>query len=389
MQIQTMKNIDRHAGQILCGMLRGLDLLSPKTPSDKLDDILLIKFWGMGSLILAAPVFKAIRKSHPGVRIHLATLEQNLTMARMLGLADELHPLILDSSPSAVPGNIIDYFARIRQVKVDAVIDLEYLSRFSAIVSYLSGASLRIGFHSWDVWRGNLHNRPVAFSPYWHVTDNFLNLHKSLGIEIEPDHHAELNLDQGEQQAADQVGSRFGIDKSETLIVINPNASTMALERRWPEEYFIELINRIEDQGLGRTALIGAADEADFIASLHQRLKRPDKTLDLAGRLSLAELVGLLRITSLLVTNDSGPLHLADLLSTPTVSFFGPETPSLYGPRGADNTILYKGIDCSPCISIYNAKTVRCLRERPECLHLISVDEALAAVRQRLEGDKA
>jgi ADP-heptose:LPS heptosyltransferase len=96
----------------------------------------------------------------------------------------------------------------------------------------------------------------------------------------------------------------------------------------------------------------------------------------------------LLRAAALLVTNDSGPLHLADALGTPTVSFFGPETPTLYGPRGPRNTVLYRAIDCSPCISIYNAKTVRCMRSAPECLSGITVDEALAAVAAALEAGR-
>ncbi len=315
-------------------------------------------------------------------------MSQNLTMARMLGLADEVHPLEIGNSPIAAGISVLDYFNQVRKIHADVVIDLEYLTRFSAVVGYMSAAPLRVGFHSWDVWRGNLHNRPVAFSPYWHVVDNFLGLHKALRVDVEPDLSIEPALNEQEKKEADKVIERFGLDTGQRIIVINPNASTMALERRWPEEYFIELIDTlVGDEGL-QTVLIGAPDEASFVGSLHKRLSDPDKTSNLAGKLSLAELVGLLKSADLLVTNDSGPLHLADLLGTRTVSFFGPETPILYGPRGDRHTVLYKGINCSPCISIYNAKTVRCLRGKPECLSRITVNEALEAVKEQLKKDR-
>ena len=87
-----------------------------------------------------------------------------------------------------------------------------------------------------------------------------------------------------------------------------------------------------------------------------------------------------------LVTNDSGPLHIAELIRTRTVSFFGPETPVLFGPLGEGHKVLYKGINCSPCITVYNAKTVRCIRKVPECVSRISPDEAFRAVKEMLAG---
>ncbi|MCK7580898.1 MAG: glycosyltransferase family 9 protein [Chromatiales bacterium] len=147
------------------------------------------------------------------------------------------------------------------------------------------------------------------------------------------------------------------------FIAVNPNASTMALARRWPEENFVTLLDRLEQAGLpaGRADRSARRGHAASNGCAWARVG-PTGIANLAGRLSLAELIPVLRRAALLVTNDSGPLHLAGAPGVPTVSFFGPETPALFGPRGPRDIVLYRGIDCSPCISIYNAKTVRCMR---------------------------
>jgi ADP-heptose:LPS heptosyltransferase len=386
-----MKAIDRYAGQILCALLRTHDRLTPEPAApENLDRILVIKFWGMGSLILAGPVFKTIRRAYPDSQIHLATLESNkeicelIESSRSSGLADFCHLLDLAGPSSLIPVKIIRFLDQVRNINAQAVIDLEYLTRFSAIVSYVSAAPLRVGFHSRDVWRGNLHNRRVAFSPYWHVTDNFLNLVQHLNDKAEPVREIEIPVTDTAKTEAKKALDGAGVKEDETVIVVNPNASPMAIERRWPEEYFVALLDRIVSAGLGRPVLIGAEDEAEYVKGLHQKLAARTQCANLAGRVGLQGLIGILHRAHLLITNDSGPLHLASLIGTPTISFFGPETPLLFGPVGKNHTVLYKGMECSPCINIYNAKTVHCLKDRPECLYAISVDEAFQAVEQRL-----
>jgi len=402
MDMQTMKHIDRFAGNPLCGALRLYDIVRHGSTgfSDTIDAkaldmaregesgprIAVIKFWGMGSLILASPLFRAIRETRPSAQIHLITLSQNRGVVDLLGIADRVHYLDLSGSAPAITLKIPAFLSTIKRLKLDAVIDLEYLTRFSALVSYLSGAPARVGFHSWDVWRGNLHTAARAFNPYWHVTDNFMNLHCALGAEPMEAEPIRIRLTGEEDKEAEDLLSSVGIAGNERLIAVNANASTVALARRWPEQSFVELINRMVEADQGRVVLLGAPDEAPFVEGLRMKVRRADAVKSLAGKSTLRGLVGVLRRAALLATNDSGPLHLAGALGTPTVSFFGPETPVLFGPCGEGHITFYRGIDCSPCISIYNAKTVRCMREEPECLSKISVDEAFDAVRRAL-GD--
>jgi ADP-heptose:LPS heptosyltransferase len=389
MDMQWMKRIDRLAGWPLCGALSGHALIAAPLahPLPDAPRIGVIKFWGMGSLILAAPAFADLRRAFPRAEIHLLSLAPNRGIVELMDLADRHHLLELPDGPAAVGASILRYFRELPGLRLDAVIDLEYLSRFSAIVSYLTRAPTRVGFHSWDLWRGNLLTDRRAFNPYWHITENFRNLARVLAPDPEP---AEMSVTfrtrPDDDAAAEAKLAAAGIAPGAPFIAVNPNASTMALARRWPVENFVALLDRLEAAGLPTAALIGAPDEAGHVEQVRAAARRPDQVANLSGRLSLAELIPALRRARLLVTNDSGPLHLAGALGVPTVSFFGPETPALFGPRGPGHTVLYRGIDCSPCISIYNAKTVRCMRGRPECLTGISVDEAFAAVTRALES---
>ncbi len=401
MDIQWMKRVDGLAGKPICGALglyekslgksRGKAIHGYDSPPASLAGkpsprIGVIKFWGMGSLILAAPMFHALRVGFPRAEIHLITLAQNKGILDLLGLADKTHFLTLPGSVPAIGSNIVSLFSRVGEIGLDAVIDLEYLSRFSAIVCYMTGAPIRVGFHSWDVRRGNLHTVRRAFNPYWHVTDNFLNLQAALGGEQAPVEPIGIEPDPEAREGAERLLRAAGVEDGERLIAVNPNASTMALARRWPEDYFVDMADGLIEKKLGRVVLLGAPEEAAYVEKVAQRIGKK-RVVNVAGKSTLSDLVGLLARTSLLITNDSGPLHLANALGTPTVSFFGPETPVLFGPRGKNNVVLYKGIDCSPCINIYNAKTVRCTRERPECLASITADEALVAAQRSLESN--
>ena len=151
----------------------------------KIDRVLVIKFWGMGSMVLALPVFKALRQAYPGAEIGFATIGKNREFVEMLKISDRQIYLDLPANPALVFASILSFFYKLRSFHPNIVIDLEYLTRFSALATFFSGAQKRVGFHSWDVWRGNLHNIRVPFSPYWHASENFLNLvRKTSGREF-------------------------------------------------------------------------------------------------------------------------------------------------------------------------------------------------------------
>jgi heptosyltransferase-2 len=131
---------------------------------------------------------------------------------------------------------------------------------------------------------------------------------------------------------------------------------------------------------LDKFRLIGNAAERSYTQQAAGAIDVRGRIRNLAGALNLRELAGLLHGASLVISNDSGPLHLAAALARPVVGFYGPETPQRFGPLNDEQLIFYLGLSCSPCMSVDNAKTVNCTNHR-HCM----LDLTAAMVIPRLQ----
>jgi hypothetical protein len=147
----------------------------------------------------------------------------------------------------------------------------------------------------------------------------------------------------------------------------------------------------LADEDGATVVLIGAPSERSYVAAVRALIGevRHGFVLDWSGALPFDEFLALLAQADAVVSNDSGPMHLAAGMGTPTIGLFGPETPVLYGPLGPRAHALWKPVVCSPCINVHNNKQVTCWRGTPECLTGISSDEVLAETRVLLAGERA
>lgn len=353
--------------------------------------ILVVKFWGIGSLQLLTPAVAALRRRHPAARITLLTLAENGEFARGLAVFDEVRTLDIQSNAWLTIGRRMLHLLRgLRAARFDRVYDFEFFTRFSALVSLLSGATELHGFRSPSVWRGGFHSRTVPFNRYWHVARNFRALAGGEdGEEVGPADVTAFRLAPGTALRLDERLREAGLAPGRPYAVVNPNAGRLSLERRWPRGSFAALVRRlVEEDGLA-VALIGTRGEAEVTAEV-LRLAGEEAPLvagdavDLAGRLDQAELCALLAGATAVVSNDSGPMHLAAALGAPTVGLFGPETPVMYRPLGRRVRALYEPPVCSPCINVHNNKVATCVHGRPECLVNLTVDAVLGATRELL-----
>lgn len=176
--------------------------------------------------------------------------------------------------------------------------------------------------------------------------------------------------------------SPLNLLESDNLICINVNTGELALERRWPKEKFIELTKKLLEKYPLKIVFIGSKSEFLYVQRIIDEINHL-AVINLAGKLSFRELSTLLKMCQLLITNDSGPLHLAAALGTPAVSFFGPETPVLYKPLGDKHVVFFKNIDCSPCINVHSGKIVKCLKDHSECMEEISVEEVIRGIEEK------
>jgi len=390
LSLDLMHRVDRYLGRIVVTLLQPLNLrrylasppdirgISPRR-------VLLVKFWGIGSIALAGPTVSSLRHRYPGAEIHFLTLAANARFLRFVPAVDQVIALDIKGGAIRIVARILRLLWRLRRQRFDLVVDIEFFTRFSAIVSFITGAPVRVGFHAWEVFRGNLHNIEVPFNRYWHVTENFFNLGRAAGVDT--DRPADFRLVTGvaEDREVEEVLAAAGIEAADRVVLFNPNAGDLALERRWPPESFAALARELAGDPGVRPLFIGASEERDYVERIVK--DAGPRAVSLAGRLTIGGLLGLFDRAEALITNDSGPLQLALTQGLPTLSFFGPETPILYGPQDGKHRILYRHLACSPCINVHSQKRVRCIYGHSVCLESITVDRAAAEARALLRGE--
>ena len=391
MKLGTMKIIDRFVGVPVCHLLGLIQRLRERGRGAHLDlddlqdcrKILLIKFWGIGSIMLSTPLMRSLRTAFSGAEMTVLTFPANREAVELTKLADRVITL---EAARARPflRELARLIRHLRRERYDLVVNLEFMARFSAILTWLSFARARVGFSS-DLfperrWLFNV-RRPLDLDLY--ATTNFLRLLDPGATEANSPPLETLHYSPGDGRAVEEIlGRRKLVFREKYVVVVNINASELARERRWPRERFARLVGWLLDRDGMAVVLVSGPEDEPYVEALVETLPGSEALINLAGRLTLGQLAALFDRSQLCITNDSGPLHVAVAIGTPTVSFFGPETPMTYGPRGPEHTIFYKALPCSPCMKAEKAKTVKC-RIGVLCMTEISAEEVIEAVESR------
>jgi lipopolysaccharide heptosyltransferase II len=356
-RIKIAKWIDEYAGRWLIRLINWFQLFRWRHPLSTIERILFIKFWGIGSIILAEPALRYLRKKYPQARIDFLTLEQNRELFALIPHVDRVYVLDFDH-PWRFFVSAIRLIIRLRRRRYHLIFDAEFFANFSALVASLALPKLLMGFSRIGATRNRLLDVAVPFNQEQHAAENFLRLAASADA-------ARLRIPALNKNAllprvfiASPRTKRIGFPKS--YVVINVNASSLALARRWPRERFVKLAQWLLKNYASNIVLIGSRAEREYTQDVARAIGARNRVMDLAGELSIVELANLIAEAALFISNDSGPLHLAAALQKPVVGFYGPETPQRFGPLCRDRLIFYLGLPCSPCMSVDNAKTVNC-----------------------------
>jgi ADP-heptose:LPS heptosyltransferase len=392
MKIKHMKFLDRHAGFAACLLLTAFVRIFGSKEAVKIDKeavrkILVIKFWGLGSILLLSPTITGIREEFGDARIVLFTSRRNREICGSLGVFDEVLYLDVDGGWMTFVSSLAGNMARIFSERFDMVIDFEFFTRFSAVLTFFTFSKVRVGYHAWEAWRGDIHNIKVPFNRYWHIMDSFYNLGTYIGLKDK----AELKMSKPgftKEDGSVVDGLLKGAGIAGRYIIANVNASDLVIERRWPYENFVELTRKIIEKHRRAIVFIGSDSEREAVNAIVRNVGNP-LAVNLAGKVSIPQLACLFERSDLFISNDSGPLHLAVAMETPTISLFGPETPVVYGPKGKAHTVIFKNIDCSPCVNVHDRKSVHCYWEKPKCMTLISVREVFEAIEKALKNEES
>lgn len=387
--IHHLQRADRVLGRWALLALQPLTALRHKRTAQR---VLVIKFWGLGSLQLLTPALDALEERHPGAELELLTLQSNVDFVEGLGRFHAVHPVDLEGAGwLRVLYRLARKAKQLRTKRFGAVYDFEFFTNASAAFAVLSGAPLSHGFRAPGSRRTErLHTERTLFNRYWHVARNFRALAGGEnGRSVEPAELSPFNVTAADRAELASVALESGFGQDGPLVVLNANAGSLSLERRWPAERFGLLVSRLVEELGARVALIGAPNERERNQAV-LRVAGPlpaERVLDLAGRASLAANIAVMESADVVVSNDSGPMHVAAALGVPTFGLFGPETPVMYAPLGKHTRTFYEPPSCSPCINVHDNKLSVCVRGFAECLTNISVLRVFEAVKEELRQD--
>jgi len=403
MKVDTMRKVDYYAGVPLCFLAtllqRLIGLFRPWRRS-KPKRVALVELSEMGSAILVDPAMRKLQRE--GAELFFVIFKKNAPSLRLLGTVPEENVYTIREDgliPLAV--DTLRFLFWARRKNIDTVIDLELFSRYSALLTGLSGANNRVGYHAFHnegLYRGEMLTHRVAYNAHMHIAKNFIALVNALFSDREElpysktliaDEEIELArvaVPDGELAAMhERVREDFPDYDNEKyrIVLINPNASELLVQRRWMPERYIELMRRIlADNDDVLILITGAPAEREEAAGLKQQVDN-ERCINFAGRVKFAELPALYTISTLMVTNDSGPGHFSSVTAMPTFVLFGPETPRLYGSLG-NSTPIYAGLACSPCVSASNHRKTPC--HDNVCLQVIKVEQVYDTIRPVLES---
>ncbi len=323
--------------------------------------LLVIKPSSLGDIVHALPTLAALRRRFPSARI--AWLVKREWAAVLEGNPHLDGVLALDLSPKGW----LSAIRAVRAGRFDTVVDLQGLLR-SALLGWISGAPARIGFANGREGSPWFYTERVPVpSPSMHAVDRYLLTAQYLGAdpgEVKPSDFS-LPHDAQAEARVEVLLAAGDVQAGATLVAMNPSARWNT--KRWPLESFAAVGDRLQQDGAARVVLIGGHDERHVGMKVMRAMRTVP--IDLIGQTTLKELIVLLRRARLLVTNDSGPMHLAAAVGTPVIALFGPTDPARTGPYGAGHTVLRSGVPCSPCFSrrCTNAIELECLTSiRPE-----------------------
>lgn len=355
---------------------------------EQVHTIAVAKLLGMGSIIQATPMLNDLRRSFPGAKILFLTTKANKGLIERLGMIDE-GIYVDDSNPTVLAATTAQAVAQLLARKVDLYFDLEVYSAGASVLSVLSGARNRVGFYRGSArFKKGIYTHLTVFNPRAPISAIYRQLHLSVGGHSSMDAtYGPILVRKADEESLHATLAKHAIALEPRFVVVNPNASDLLLERRWPMDKYVQLITQLTSRG-EQVVLVGAKSEASYVGKIMGLLTPAARarTIDTSAKLSLGELFALIKSAACVVTNDTGPMHFAIALDRPTVCLFGPVSPDHYGVRKSNVETLYHAVYCSPCA--HEIDTPPCAGVNV-CMQLILVPEVLAAVNRQLAGKPA
>tara|TARA_B100000315_G_scaffold158829_1_gene147402 strand:- start:6813 stop:7973 length:1161 start_codon:yes stop_codon:yes gene_type:complete len=350
---------------------------SPSHSNQKLK-ILVYQVGNIGDLIVSTPVYMALRKKYDDAEI---TLLSSSGSRKYVGAEEIIKPLnLIDNFHTFFPDDFVSlkhyytFYRTIRNAKYDLIVYLPsnlwkvFTICRDMIFFFLAGIKCGVGFRVYEDYHFYLKHEILPKNEI----DRLFDLLKPLEIE-NGNKLPQFAISNENTKFVQNLLAKHKITGNLVKIGILPGGKYPA--RLWPGHYFAKLINKINENFSVKIIFLGSESEKELVEKIKKQIKK--KPLDTSGCLTIHQTAALIKQCHLLITNDSGPMHIAAAVRTPTVSIFSAvDIPFLWYPTGNNHKIFYNKVECSPCFQ------KEC--DNHICMEGISVENVYKAVKEQL-----
>jgi len=346
--------------------------------------ILIVKLSAIGDVIHTLPALNALRRHHP--KSHITWLVEEAAASLVQGhraldrvlVSRRKHWLRKLKKPGRAKSllEIRDFIRALRDTRYDLIIDFQALLKSSVLIALAKGRR-KVGFgRGLAHMEGSylfLNERIPAVNMEIHALDRGLMLLEAMGVPRGKLTY-DLPVETADRRAVNVLLDRFGIDASKPLVAINPVAKWKT--KLWPPGKFARLADQLIDHCGVQVVFTGSTQDRATVSGILAHMRFP--AVSLAGETSLKTLAALYQRCRLLISTDTGPMHLGCAAAIPVVALFGPTAPGRTGPYGKQHRIVRTGVACSPCF-----KRI-CPIGTGECMGLLATRQVFNAVARFL-----
>lgn len=300
--------------------------------------ILIINLAFIGDILLSTPLTRAVKENYPEAEIVMLVTPNTVPMAEMNPYVNNVIPYDKKDKHKGLFG-AIDIVKVLRKEKFDMAICTNFAVR-GAMIAMAASIKYRVGYDAQHASCFLTHVTSAKRDKIQHETMNQLIVLASIGITTE-DTSLILTID---PQIDAMMNLKWNLSKDKPWVVICPFGRYR--KRNFSNEKYATVMNKIRED-VDLFLIGGANDQEDLFRIAEQAGLSEEKVL--AGRLSLKELAVFISYADVLLTVDTGPLHIAQAVSTPVVALFGPSDPLVWGPRKSEDVVIHLRKECSPC----------------------------------------
>jgi heptosyltransferase-2 len=341
-----------------------------RLPAEGIERVLIRGTNWIGDVVMTLPAVTAIRKKWPRARISILAKPW---VAEVYRLSPDVDEIILFEEPGRHTGIVGKWrLAReLREYRFDCAILLQNAIE-AAILASLAGIPLRAGYNSDG--RGVLLTHSVRRIPdirRVHQIDYYLAMVGAVGC-LTADRDVRLSPGADYAVTAERLFAQYGMDRNRPLIGIAPGAA-YGPAKKWFPERFAGVADRLIDDTGAQAVLFGSAGDKESTIAVARSARHP--LIDIAGKTNLQEAMAVIARCDLFLSNDSGLMHIAGALGTPTIAIFGSTNPAATSPTGEKSVVIHHDVPCGPCLKPV-CPTDFC------CMEMIGVEEVYATARK-------